>query len=124
MMTMLMVEFIAGTTDGEIRDLAELIRDNKCVRAVRGQRECMALLNAPKPTPKPRDEVLLRQPWDDHGLSVRAMNALRGSSIYTLKELLELSREEVKELPNLGKSTLAEIERLLQKHKLQWRAAE
>ena len=52
------------------------------------------------------------------GLSVRALNSLKNSSIRTLKDLVELAEEDLLKVKNVGEKALAEIGELLQREGL------
>ncbi len=60
----------------------------------------------------------LERPIDDLGLSVRALNSLKNSSIRTLKDLVELAEEDLLKVKNVGEKALAEIGELLQREGL------
>lgn len=53
------------------------------------------------------------------GLSKRSYNCLKGYNVDTVDELLELSREELLNIRNLGQTSLAEIENTIQKTNLE-----
>jgi DNA-directed RNA polymerase subunit alpha len=55
---------------------------------------------------------------DDLGLSVRSLNSLKNSSIRTLRDLVELSGDELLKVKNVGDKALQEIAELLQKEEL------
>ncbi|MEK6598180.1 MAG: DNA-directed RNA polymerase subunit alpha [Gemmatimonadota bacterium] len=55
---------------------------------------------------------------DDFGLSVRSLNSLKNSSLRTLKDLVELSEDELLKVKNVGEKALAEIAELLQREGL------
>jgi len=55
----------------------------------------------------------LAQPIDDLGLSVRALNSLKNSSIRSLKDLVELSEDDLLKVKNVGEKALTEIGELL-----------
>jgi DNA-directed RNA polymerase subunit alpha len=61
------------------------------------------------------DDLLARldRPIDDLGLSVRALNSLKNSSIRTLKDLVELAEEDLLKVKNVGEKALQEIRDLL-----------
>ena len=52
------------------------------------------------------------------GLSVRALNSLKNSSIRTLKDLVELAEADLLKVKNVGEKALAEIGELLQREGL------
>ena len=60
----------------------------------------------------------LERPIDDLGLSVRALNSLKNSSIRTLKDLVELAEEDLLKVKNVGEKALSEIGELLQREGL------
>jgi DNA-directed RNA polymerase subunit alpha len=60
----------------------------------------------------------LERPIDDLGLSVRALNSLKNSSIRTLQDLVELAEEDLLKVKNVGEKALAEIGELLQREGL------
>ncbi len=57
----------------------------------------------------------LSKPIDDLGLSVRALNSLKNSSIRTLKDLVELSEDDLLKVKNVGEKALLEIGELLER---------
>jgi len=63
----------------------------------------------------------LGQPIDDLGLSVRALNSLKNSSIRTLKDLVELSEEDLLKVKNVGEKALTEIGELLEREGFNFR---
>ena len=107
-MTMLIVEFSEDVTDGKVRDLAELIRNQACVRSVRGLSERMVLINEPKPKPKEPPIYAMRIYSLD--LSTRALNCLAGENIHTVGDLMKISDRQLRrEIANLGSVTADEI---------------
>jgi DNA-directed RNA polymerase subunit alpha len=60
----------------------------------------------------------LERPIDDLGLSVRALNSLKNSSIRTLKDLVELAEADLLKVKNVGEKALAEIGELLEREGL------
>lgn len=66
------------------------------------------------------DDLLgrLERPIDDLGLSVRALNSLKNSSIRTLRDLVELAEEDLLKVKNVGEKALAEIGELLEREGL------
>jgi len=60
----------------------------------------------------------LGRPIDDLGLSVRALNSLKNSSIRTLRDLVELTEDDLLKVKNVGEKALAEIAELLQREGL------
>ncbi|MEE8061117.1 MAG: DNA-directed RNA polymerase subunit alpha [Gemmatimonadales bacterium] len=60
----------------------------------------------------------LRRPIDDLGLSVRALNSLKNSSIRTLRDLVQLAQEDLLKVKNVGEKALAEIGELLEREGL------
>ncbi|MCH8307752.1 MAG: hypothetical protein IH930_06380 [Proteobacteria bacterium] len=60
----------------------------------------------------------LERPIDDLGLSVRALNSLKNSSIRTLRDLVELAEEDLLKVKNVGEKALAEIGELLEREGL------
>ncbi len=68
-------------------------------------------------------ESRLAQPIDDLGLSVRALNSLKNSSIRTLKDLVELSEEDLLKVKNVGEKALTEIGELLTREGFNFRMA-
>lgn len=117
MMTMLMVEFAEGTTAGEIRDLAELIRDHACVRGVHGYTQQLMLTNS-RPARAPVTQEFLRNPLTDLGLPARTVNALKAQHIHNLVELTRLTATELLDLPGVGGRAFKDVENLLTKHGL------
>lgn len=74
---------------------------------------------APSATPTATGlRARLSQSIDDLGLSVRSLNSLKNSSIRTLRDLVELSGEELLKVKNVGDKALQEIADLLQKEDL------
>ncbi len=57
---------------------------------------------------------------DDLGLSVRTLNSLKNSNIRTLKDLVELSENDLLEVKNVGEKALGEIAELLQRESLRF----
>jgi DNA-directed RNA polymerase subunit alpha len=57
----------------------------------------------------------LSKPIDDLGLSVRALNSLKNSSIRSLKDLVELSEDDLLKVKNVGEKALTEIGELLER---------
>jgi len=55
----------------------------------------------------------LERPIDDLGLSVRALNSLKNSSIRTLRDLVGLAQEDLLKVKNVGEKALSEISELL-----------
>jgi DNA-directed RNA polymerase subunit alpha len=55
---------------------------------------------------------------DDFGLSVRSLNSLKNSNIRTLRDLVELSEDDLLKVKNVGEKALAEIGDLLQQEGL------
>ncbi|HEU4828164.1 MAG TPA: DNA-directed RNA polymerase subunit alpha [Gemmatimonadales bacterium] len=60
----------------------------------------------------------LSQPIDDLGLSVRSLNSLKNSNIRTLRDLVELSEDELLKVKNVGDKALQEIAELLRNRQL------
>jgi DNA-directed RNA polymerase subunit alpha len=60
----------------------------------------------------------LSQPIDDLGLSVRSLNSLKNSNIRTLRDLVELSEDELLKVKNVGDKALQEIADLLRSRQL------
>jgi len=60
----------------------------------------------------------LSQPIDDLGLSVRSLNSLKNSNIRTLRDLVELSEDELLKVKNVGDKALQEIADLLRNRQL------
>jgi DNA-directed RNA polymerase subunit alpha len=60
----------------------------------------------------------LERPIDDLGLSVRALNSLKNSSIRTLRDLVELAEEDLLKVKNVGEKALSEIAELLEREGL------
>jgi len=54
-------------------------------------------------------------PISELNLSTRALNALNGKNIKTIKELINTPKEDIEELKNLGKKSIEEIEDALKK---------
>jgi len=54
-------------------------------------------------------------PISELKLSTRVSNALTGKNINTLKDLLNTPREKLEELKNLGKKSIEEVEKVLEK---------
>jgi DNA-directed RNA polymerase subunit alpha len=63
----------------------------------------------------------LAQPIDDLGLSVRALNSLKNSSIRSLKDLVELSEDDLLKVKNVGEKALTEIGELLDREGFNFR---
>ena len=57
---------------------------------------------------------------DDLGLSVRTLNSLKNSNIRTLRDLVELSENDLLEVKNVGEKALGEIAELLQRESLRF----
>jgi len=55
---------------------------------------------------------------DDFGLSVRSLNSLKNSNIRTLRDLVELTEDELLKVKNVGEKALQEIAELLQREEL------
>lgn len=55
---------------------------------------------------------------DDFPLSVRSLNSLKNSNIRTLRDLVELSEEDLLKVKNVGEKALQEISELLQREQL------
>lgn len=53
---------------------------------------------------------------DALGLSVRAVSCLKTQDIYTLRQLLSKSEDELLQMPNFGKKALEELKRSLSLH--------
>lgn len=62
----------------------------------------------------------LERPIDDLGLSVRALNSLKNSSIRTLRDLVELAEEDLLKVKNVGEKALSEIAELLEREGLKF----
>ncbi|HEX6644832.1 MAG TPA: DNA-directed RNA polymerase subunit alpha [Gemmatimonadales bacterium] len=60
----------------------------------------------------------LAQPIDDLGLSVRSLNSLKNSNIRTLRDLVELSEDDLLKVKNVGDKALQEIAELLRSRQL------
>ena len=60
----------------------------------------------------------LSQSIDDFGLSVRSLNSLKNSNIRTLRDLVELSEEELLKVKNVGEKAVQEIADLLKREQL------
>ncbi len=58
-------------------------------------------------------EKLLKTPVGELPISVRAFNCLRAENIETVGQLVSLSANELKHIPNLGKGTVKEIREVL-----------
>lgn len=110
---MLLVDFVEGTGDGEIRDLAELVRDHACVRSVRGLGETLMLRN-PAAQAILRDAASEGTPIDTLGLSIRTCNCLKAQNVYSVEELVKLTEQDLLRIPNLGRRSTGEIKRALQ----------
>jgi DNA-directed RNA polymerase subunit alpha len=68
----------------------------------------------PPPAPATGLKALLERSIDDLGLSVRSLNSLKNSSIRTLRDLVELSGEELFKVKNVGEKALTEIAEMLE----------
>lgn len=55
---------------------------------------------------------------DDFPLSVRSLNSLKNSNIRTLRDLVELSEDDLLKVKNVGEKALQEISELLQREQL------
>jgi DNA-directed RNA polymerase alpha subunit len=53
------------------------------------------------------------------GLPNRVKNCLRCEGIYTLKDLLEYSKKQITQIPNMGRQSVQELEEYLAMHKLE-----
>jgi Bacterial RNA polymerase, alpha chain C terminal domain/Helix-turn-helix domain len=67
---------------------------------------------------KGRKELDLATPIEGLELSTRSKNALVNQGVKTVDQLVPQTAEELLALPNLGKTSLAEIKTLLKKHGL------
>lgn len=63
----------------------------------------------------------LEKPIDDMNLSARSMNCLKRTSIKTLEDLTQKSREDMKKIKNLGEKSIEEIEEKLAGYGLSFR---
>jgi DNA-directed RNA polymerase subunit alpha len=68
----------------------------------------------PPPAPATGLKALLERSIDDLGLSVRSLNSLKNSSIRSLRDLVELSGDELFKVKNVGEKALTEIAEMLE----------
>ena len=71
--------------------------------------------------PKKEDNTILDKRLVDCGLSVRALGVCKNNGIETLRGLTQISKVDFFKLRNCGKTTLAEVDDLLQKYNLNWK---
>ena len=71
--------------------------------------------------PKKEDDHILDKKLVDCGLSVRALGVCKWNGIETLRGLTQISKVDFFKLRNCGKTTLAEVDDLLQKYNLNWK---
>ena len=70
---------------------------------------------------KKEDSPILDKKLVDCGLSVRALGVCKWNGIETLRGLTQISKIDFLKLRNCGKTTLAEVDDLIQKYNLNWK---
>lgn len=120
-MDFLIVEFKLGTTDGQIKDVVELLRLNEpSVAAVRALKENTAALSFPLKKPRPsKAPGVQHTPETMTGieqleLTIRVRNCLKSDNIYTVEELCTMTERQLLKIPNLQRKGVNEIKEVLQ----------
>lgn len=65
-------------------------------------------------------DEFLRSRLAENGLSARIVNGLRRAGIETVAELLHLRRKDLMRFRNLGKRSIAELDRFIERNGLEW----
>lgn len=61
----------------------------------------------------PKDIPIIQQTIDELDLSVRAFNCLKRANVQTVEDLTHLSRSDLMKVRNMGKKSIAEVEKKL-----------